>query len=117
MTVILISFGIAACIGLTMILKVFQNKKPLKAVAISHGIFAGTSLVLLILESLKGKETSVISIILFVLAALAGFFMFYKDFFSTNKELLESSVPKPVAIIHAFAAVAAFLLLLIAYIG
>ncbi len=117
MIVILICFAIAAVIGVTMIVQVFMNKKPLKAVAISHGMFAATSLILLLLESLKGQETSIVSIILFIIAALAGLFMFYRDFFATNRELLSSSIPKPVAIIHAGAAVTAFILLLVTYLA
>jgi len=115
MIVIIISFAIAASIGLTMIIKVFNNKKPKREVAISHGMFAITSLVFLILESIKNQDSSVISLIFFLVAGVAGFFMFYKDFFDKNRDVVASAVPKPVAIIHASAAVIGFVLLVVVY--
>ncbi|MEL6562737.1 MAG: hypothetical protein AAFQ94_31500 [Bacteroidota bacterium] len=115
MIVTIITFAIAASIGLTMIIQVFKNKKPLKAVAISHGMFAATSLVFLVLESIKNRDMSVVSLIFFLIAASVGFFMFYKDFFDKNRELVASAIPKPVAFIHAASAIVGFVLLVVVY--
>lgn len=98
-----------------MLVQIFRNRKPDKIVAISHGLFAGTSIVLLGFQVLDGSYDKVLNLVLFLLVALIGFYMFYQEFFTSKPRVIKSFVPKPVAVVHALAAVIAFILLLVNY--
>lgn len=108
-TVIL--FALAAVLGAVLINKVLKDKETPKAVVYSHGAAAATALVLLIIAyTNQGDSMLMISILIFVVAALGGFVMFSRD-------ITDKPIPKWLAVIHAVAAVTGFLLLLIAVFG
>lgn len=108
-TVIL--FALAAVLGVVLITKVLKEQETPKAVVYSHGAAAAIALVLLIIAYMnQGESLLMISILIFVVAALGGFVMFGRDI--TNKP-----IPKWLAVVHALAAVTGFVLLLIGVFG
>lgn len=107
MYTIIILFAVAAVVGLIMLLKVLKGEHPSRPMSLIHGALAAIALVLLILEYVGGGMGLSTVVILFVAAALGGFFLFYKD-------ISGHEIPKNVALIHAGAAVVGFVLLLLA---
>ena len=108
MITIILLFAVAAVFGLTLLIPVIQGKTPKRAFEFIHGGIAAIALVMLILEFLEeGNTVPQISLILFVVAALGGFVLFSRD-------LQQKPIPKGLALVHAGAAVIAFLILLFA---
>ena|SRR5690606_26407949 len=106
MITIILLFAVAAIFGLTLIIPVLQGKIPSRAFVFIHGGVAAIALVMLIIRYMDETTTvPQISVILFVVAALGGFVLFSRD-------LQKKPIPKALAMIHAGAAVAAFLILL-----
>lgn len=106
MITIILLFAVAAIFGLTLIIPVLQGKTPTRAFVFIHGGVAAIALVMLIIKYMDESSTvPQISVILFVVAALGGFVLFSRD-------LQKKPIPKALAMIHAGAAVAAFLILL-----
>lgn len=106
MITIILLFAVAAIFGLTLIIPVLQGKTPTRAFVFIHGGVAAIALVMLIIRYMDETSTvPQISVILFVVAALGGFVLFSRD-------LQKKPIPKALAMIHAGAAVAAFLILL-----
>jgi hypothetical protein len=99
-------FSVAAMLGLYLLTLVLQKKETPKAIAIFHGLFAASALVLLIFYTLKTGSNFYLSITLFVIAALGGLVLFTRDI--TGKPL-----PKALAILHGLLAVSGFVVLLI----
>lgn len=106
MITIILLFAAAAVFGLTLIVPVLQGKTPSRPFVFIHGGLAATALVLLLVQFF-GAETTVpvISLVLFVIAALGGFILLAND-------LQKKPIPKGLALVHAGAAVVAFLILL-----
>lgn len=104
--VAIVFFVLAALLGLYLLSFVLQNKNTPKGVAFTHGPLAATGLIILIIYSFFNSPAPIISIILFVLAALGGIMLIYRDI--TGK-----SVPKWMAIGHGLIAITGFILLLI----
>lgn len=103
----IILFAIAAVLGAVLITKVLKDKETPKAVVYSHGAAAAIALILLIITYInQGDSLLMISILIFVVAALGGFVMFSRD-------ISQKEIPKWLAVVHALAAVSAFILLLI----
>lgn len=95
----------AAVFGITLLIPVLQGKTPNRTFVFIHGGIAAVALVMLLLQYTKeGNTVPQVSLILFVAAALGGFVLFARD-------LQKKPLPKGLALIHAAAAVAAFLLL------
>jgi hypothetical protein len=108
MITIILLFAVAAVFGLTLLVPVLQGQSPKRAFVFIHGGIAATALVLLVLEFMKaGNTVPQISVILFVAAALGGLILVTRD-------LQKKPIPKGLALIHASAAVIAFLILLFA---
>lgn len=102
----IIVFALSAVLGLTILVKWLTKKEASKAVIYSHGATAAAALVALIVYAAKNPEHfPKASIILFVLAALGGFYMFIND-------LRGKFSPMAVAFVHALLAVAGFVMLL-----
>jgi hypothetical protein len=100
-------FAITAVFGLSILIRWFQKSDASKTSIYLHGIFAAISLVLLIVFAYQNQDNyPKISIILFVIAAMLGFYMFARD-------LMKKFSPMSVAIIHALVAVCGFVGLLI----
>ncbi|HYG53378.1 MAG TPA: hypothetical protein VD905_20920 [Flavobacteriales bacterium] len=99
-------FAIAAIIGIYLISLVLQNKETPKAIAIVHGLFAATGLVLLIIYMINTGADLVQVIVLFAITALGGIVLFARD-------LMGKSLPKALALVHGLLAVTAFVFLLV----
>lgn len=107
----IILFALAAVLGLVLINKVFKEEETPKAVVYSHGGAAALGLILLIIAYMnQGDSMLMTSLLIFVVAALGGFVMFGRD-------ISQQPIPKWLSVVHALAAVAGFILLLIAVFG
>ncbi len=107
----IILFALAAILGVTLIAKVLKGEGRPRAVVYSHGIAAALALVLLIIAyANEGDSLLMVSILIFIVAALGGFVMF-------SQEITQKPIPKWLALVHGLAAVTGFVLLLIAALG
>lgn len=99
-------FAMAAFIGVIILKNWLTAGNTSNTVVYAHGGFAAAALVLLLIHVLKNPGTSLYtSLILFVIAALAGFYMFFRDL----KGIMS---PVWLAVVHGLVAVAAFLILI-----
>lgn len=99
-------FALSAVSGLLILIKWLTKKDASRAVIYSHGIVAAAGLLLLVVYAVRNTENfPKASLILFVVAALGGFYMFFND-------LRKKPSPLAVAFIHALLAVGGFLSLL-----
>ncbi|MCB0487510.1 MAG: hypothetical protein R2820_13855 [Cyclobacteriaceae bacterium] len=104
-------FALSAVLGLTMLLRWISKNDAPKAVIYSHGGVAAIALVLLAIYAVQNPASyPKLSIILFTIAALGGFYLFFTNLKSGAK-------PIGVALIHGSLAVAAFLMLLLFVFG
>lgn len=118
MLVIILCFATAAMFGTYLLIKVLKNIKPSFTLGMIHTFFAVTSLSLLTAHVLRTQSDDIAAFITFIFVGCLGLFMMYREFFSEGGQTgLETYVPKPIALIHGFAAVAGFILLLLAYFG
>lgn len=100
-------FALAAVLGLTILTKWLSKKNAPRAVVYSHGLVAATALVLLVVYALQNPDNfPKASIILFVLTALGGLYMFFND-------LKNKTVPKAIPFVHALLAVSGLVALLL----
>lgn len=102
-----ILFAVAALGGLVLgVLGLRQRDLPMW-LSLIHGAVAAAGLITLILVVLQGNAglLLIISLILFLIAALGGFVLF-------SYHLRRKAHPKGLIVIHALAAVIAFVLLL-----
>lgn len=99
-------FALAALLGVYLLSFVLQGKNTPKGVAFTHGPLAATGLVILIIYACLNKPSPVVSIILFVLAALGGILLIVRDI--TGK-----SVPKWMALGHGLTAIVGFICLIV----
>ena len=111
MITIILLFAVAALFGISLIIPVLQGKMPARGLVFAHGGIAALALVLLLVQFFNQPGTvPQWSVILFVVAALGGFILFAND-------LRKKVIPKPLALVHAAAAIAAFLILLFSVIS
>jgi hypothetical protein len=102
-------FAVAALGGLTMAYIHFgKQRNPPFALAVLHGVFAATALIILLWTVLRMPSGTLVAwaLGLFVVAALAGFFLF-------SYHIRGKSLPGPGVVVHAAVAVTAFVLLLV----
>src|SRR6187200_1323987 len=99
-------FALAALLGMYLLSFVLQGKETPKAIVFTHGPMAAIGVVLLIIYAMKGGPSPTESLVLFVLAALGGLYMVFRD-------LSGKPIPKFLAVGHGLLAVAGFVLLLI----
>ena len=99
-------FGMAAIFGMYMLSLILHSKSLPRGIVIVHGIFAFLALVVLLVYVTVHPPGPWASLTVFVLAALGGLTMFYKDI--TGK-----TFPKWLAIGHGLTAIAGFTLLLL----
>jgi hypothetical protein len=106
--IVAILFAIAAVGGATLGILHFSGKKLPLVLALAHGAFAASGLVLLIVGlALTGASVyTEAALVLFILAAIGGFILFALGIY--GKPLIS-----PLVVIHGLAAVVAFILLLI----
>lgn len=103
-------FALAAVFGLTMAVLHFKGRTPPRpALAVFHGLFAASGLVVLLLAVMKAGMggSSGIALGLFVLAALGGFTLL-------SFHLRGRALPNGLVIGHGLLAVVAFVILLAA---
>lgn len=102
----IVLFALSTVLGLAILMKWLTKKDASKGVIYSHGAVAAIALVILIVYAAQNPSNfPKASIILFVIAALGGFYMFFND-------LKKKSSPLAVAFIHALLAVGGFVMLL-----
>jgi hypothetical protein len=107
MTITIITFALAAIFGIVILKNWLTSANTPKAVVYGHGLFAAIGLVLLGLALYRnGSRPLQVSFILFVAAALGGFYMFFKD-------LKGIFSPTWLAIVHGLLAVGGFVVLLL----
>ncbi|MDA8109349.1 MAG: hypothetical protein M0015_12050 [Betaproteobacteria bacterium] len=113
-----ILFALAALGGLALAALHFRagaRERPPTALAVVHGLAAAAALVLLIIGVLGpaagGSGLPVIALVLFVVAALGGAYMFL------GKHLRGQPLPGTVVVLHGLLAVAGFLVLLAFLLG
>ena len=100
-------FALSAVLGLTILIKWLSKKDASKGVIYSHGIVAATALGILVAYAIMNPANfPKVSIILFAIAAVGGFYMFFND-------LRKKMSPMAIAFIHAILAVAGFVTLLL----
>ncbi|MDF3027255.1 MAG: hypothetical protein K0S23_1562 [Fluviicola sp.] len=99
-------FSLAALIGLYMLSLVLQKRQVPRVAAITHGLFAATALILLIVDMVKSGADTVQIVVLFIITALGGIVLFARD-------ITGRSLPKSLAIFHGLLAVSGFIFLLI----
>lgn len=99
-------FTIAGLLGIYLLSFIVQNKNTPKAIVFTHGPLAAIGLTLLLIYIIFYSPKPFISFILFVLAALGGITLIYRD-------LTNQTIPKWLAIGHGTIAIIAFLLLLL----
>jgi hypothetical protein len=100
-------FAIAALVGASLAYMRIVKKDVSMPLALVHGLFAATGLVLLILGFVRiGGSGIGAALAVFLAAALGGFALF-------SFHLRSRPLPVPLVLIHGAAAVIAFLLLLL----
>ncbi len=103
----IVLFAVSAVLGLSILVKWLTKKEASKGVIYSHGLVAAVALVLLIVYAAQHPDDfPKVSIILFVIAALGGFYMFIRD-------LQKKASPLSVAFVHALLAIVGFVALLL----
>jgi hypothetical protein len=104
-------FAIAAGLGLVNLLNWMKQKDAPRTTVYTHGLFAATGLVLLIVYAVQNPDAfPKIAIGLFTVAALGGFYLFYTD-------VTKKPHPLAIAFVHALIAVSGFVMLLLFVFG
>jgi NAD/NADP transhydrogenase beta subunit len=99
-------FALAAIVGFVILKNWLTSAETSRTTVYLHGIFAAVALILLVVYAFQNPANYPrASIILFVIGALVGFYMFAED-------LKKKFSPTWLAVVHALFGVAGFLLLL-----
>jgi hypothetical protein len=100
-------FALAAVVGLIILKNWLTSQNTSRATIYAHGIFAALGLVLLIVYYFQnGAKTLQTSIILFVIGALVGFYMFFRD-------IKGKMSPIWLAVVHGLVGIAGFVLIVL----
>lgn len=97
--------GMAAILGMYLLSLILRNKETSTGVAMIHGLFAATGLILLMVYCSGNNSGPLVSVIIFSIAALGGLIMFYRK--KTAKK-----IPKWLGVLHGLTAVIGFIFLL-----
>jgi hypothetical protein len=104
-------FGLGALGGITLLGLRLRGGNPPLGLAVVHGLAAASGLVTLTIAVLNGaRGSAVLSLVLFGVAALGGFFLLS---FHLRKKL----IPVGLILVHGTVAVVAFVVLLMAVFG
>lgn len=98
-------FSLAAILGLTLASFVLRGKSTPKALVLVHGPFAAIGIFLLLVYAFYQSPKPIASLVLFIIAALGGFVMLYRD-------LTGQVLPKWLAVAHGLIAITGFAFLL-----
>jgi NAD/NADP transhydrogenase beta subunit len=102
----IVLFALAAIVGFIILKNWLTSAETSRTTVYLHGIFAALALVLLVVYAFQNPANyPKASIVLFVIGALIGFYMFAED-------LKKKFSPTWLAVVHALFGVAGFLLLL-----
>ena len=100
-------FALAAVFGLIILKNWITGKETSRATVYAHGIFAAIGLVVLLVHYFQsGAKTLQTSIILFVVAALVGFYMFLR-------EVKGKMSPVWLAVVHGLVGATALILIIV----
>lgn len=100
-------FAVAAVLGVAILLKWLSKKEVSRTVVYAHGTFAAVALVVLAVYALRNPENyPQLALLMFVIAALGGFYMFFRD-------VQNKMSPYSIAFVHALLAVGGFVALLL----
>jgi len=100
-------FAVAAVFGVINVVRIVAADRAPRVTVYVHGLFAAAALVLLVVYSiLHSSAAPIVSLILFIIAALGGFTLFGIDV-ATKKP------PKWLGFVHGAVAVAGFVFLLV----
>ncbi|MFT3867693.1 MAG: hypothetical protein QM715_04245 [Nibricoccus sp.] len=103
----LILFVVAAILGLTVAVQIFKKKPTAKGVALAHGAFAAAGLITLVLYAAKNPNHLLwVAVVILVVAALGGLILFIND-------IRGKTGPAGLVVVHALAAVAAVVIVLV----
>jgi len=103
----IVLFIVSAVLGLTILLKWLTSKHASRAVIYSHGIVAAVALIILTVYAVQNPSNyPKASILLFVIGALGGIYMFVDD-------LRKKNSPLWLAFVHALLAVGGLVTLLL----
>jgi hypothetical protein len=103
----IVLFVLAAIFGLIVLIAILRNKPTPKPVVFIHGGVAAVALLLVILFTAGSSgEGPILSLVLFIIAALGGFTLFATD-------MRKKPIPKWLAMLHPLAAVAGLISLII----
>src|SRR6476646_3685714 len=94
-------FSLGAILGIYLLSLILQDKKTPKAAALVHGLFVVAAVILLLAYVGDNTPSPLKSLVLFVLAALGGVVLIYRD-------LTGKSLPKWLVIGHGLVAIAGF---------
>jgi hypothetical protein len=95
-----------AVLGVFLFLPLIKRKKAPRIIIYSHGSFAIASVFFLTKSFLYEGNVPVASLVLFILAAINGLYMFYLS------EIRRRSIPPALIVLHANLAVIAFISLI-----
>jgi NAD/NADP transhydrogenase beta subunit len=102
----IVLFALAAIVGFIILKNWLTSADTSRTTVYLHGVFAALALVLLVMYAFQNPANyPKASIILFVIGALVGFYMFAED-------LRKKFSPTWLAVVHALFGVAGFLVLL-----
>ena len=99
-------FAAAAIAGIYLLAIILQDKETPKGITLIHGLFAAVAICLLIYYSTQNNPAPIESLVLFILAALGGFVVVFRD-------LTGKKIPKWLAVTHGLIAVVGFIVLLV----
>ena len=100
-------FAVGAVLGLFMLVRWFMKKDAPRGIVYLHGLAGAAGIVLLLLFVNQHPDRfPLVSIILFVVAALGGFYLFFSD-------IRKKPHPLGIALLHGLLAVSGFLALLL----
>jgi hypothetical protein len=107
-TVAAILFAIAAVGGLTLAAMHLRTNQPKLSVALLHGLFAASGLVVLLIAVIGngGFGLEGTALVIFLAAALGGFALI-------SMHLRGKALSTPLVLVHGLVAVSAFVILLI----
>ena len=101
-------FALGALMGLILAGGIFKSPPSTsKPALVAHTLFVAAALVLFIVYAMNNPDYPQLSLILFVVAALGGFYLVYNDL------VKKQPGPPSVVVVHAIVAVTAFVLLLV----
>lgn len=100
-----ISFAVAAVLGLIMAASIFRGALASWALSLVHAALGATGLVLVLLAVFNGSGGLIpVGVVVLLIAALGGFYLAYLH-------LQNKVAPSGVVLVHAGVAVAGFLIL------